>query len=71
MGYHQFQEERKKLIFDINRFCNDRARLEAGLRRTLERFGIQKLQVDTIIKDVRLADFRSLDKATKHSTEKP
>ena len=63
-------QERRKLVRDLNRFCNDRARLEHALRVVLGRHGLGKVQVNNIVADVRKADFKSLGKAIKLKEEK-
>ena len=66
MAYRN-DEEHKKMIKDLNMFCNDRARLEHGLRVCLTALGVGNLQVNKIVKDVRLADFDSLNKTMRIS----
>jgi hypothetical protein len=58
-------EEREKLIKDLNRFCNDRARLEWALVQVLKKLGCGDHQVRVIVADVRKADFDSLKKTMK------
>ena len=58
-------KERNKMVKHLNQFANDRARLEHGLRVTLGSLGVGDAQVNKIIKDVRLADFESLNKTMR------
>ena len=59
------EQERRKFVADLNRICNDRARLEHGLRTVLDALGVGKKQLDKIIVDVRAANFDGLNKCIK------
>lgn len=65
MGYHDNERTTRKAVADACRFINDRERLGFALRLTLSTAGIQGVQQDRIINDVRACQFDSLRKALK------
>lgn len=53
-------QERVKLLRDINKFIDDGARLHHALELTFKELGFNNDEVESIIDDVRKADFSSL-----------
>jgi hypothetical protein len=67
MGYHANEEATKQCIKDAQRFINDRARLEYGLRIALQKLGVRDEEQNKIVQDVRSNNFDSLSQVdAKH-----
>jgi len=63
MSYHNNEHELRSVIEQAQKFLNDRARLTEGFERTLAKCCIPSPTIEEIIRDVRAANFKTLDDA--------
>ncbi len=62
MSYHNNESELRSVTEATQKFINDRARLEEGLRQTLALCCVPAPDIDMVIASVRLAQFDAINK---------
>jgi len=62
MGYHAWQDEKAHVVKRWGVALNDRARLQHAFEITLEKLGVDELQIKRIVTDVKKAEFGSIKK---------
>ena len=55
------QEQKNSSARPFEKMANDRVRLEIGLRKILSTMSLSKEKIDTVINDLKSADFESLN----------